>query len=181
MVTTASKETKSKTLTVTTKPNSSKSNDTKSNGIKKNEEATALLKADHKLVDSLFKEFEITNSDKKKKQLVDQICKELTIHAQIEEEVFYPAVQKALKDHEMVPEAIVEHASLKELIASVKGVEPDGDMYDARVKVMSEYVKHHVKEEEKEMFPEAKDADLDMIELGAKMLERKQQLSQDYV
>lgn len=147
----------------------------------KNEEATALLKADHKLVDALFKEFEATNSDKKKKQLVDQICKELTIHAQIEEEVFYPAVQKALKDHELVPEAIVEHATLKDLIAAVKGVEPDGDMYDAKVKVMSEYVKHHVKEEEKEMFPEAKDTNLDMVELGEKMLQRKQELSRDYV
>jgi len=132
------------------------------------------------LVDGLFKEYEATNSDKKKKQLVDQICKELTIHAQIEEEVFYPAVQKALKDHELVPEAIVEHGSLKELIAAVKGVDPDGDMYDAKVKVMSEYVKHHVKEEEKEMFPEAKGTNLDMVELGARMLERKQQLSQEY-
>lgn len=154
----------------TTKANSSKS-----------EEATALLKADHKLVDALFKEFEATNSDKKKKQIVEQICKELTIHAQIEEEVFYPAVQKALKDHELVPEAIVEHATLKDLIAAVKGVEPDGDMYDAKVKVMSEYVKHHVKEEEKEMFPEAKDTNLDMVELGEKMLQRKQELSRDYV
>ena len=158
--------------------------DTKSKTLKldpnKKQEATALLKADHKLVDGLFKEYEATNSDKKKKQLVDQICKELTIHAQIEEEVFYPAVQKALKDHELVPEAIVEHGSLKELIAAVKGVEPDGDMYDAKVKVMSEYVKHHVKEEEKEMFPEAKGTNLDMVELGARMLERKQQLSQEY-
>ena len=147
----------------------------------KSEEATALLKADHKLVDSLFKEFEATKSDKKKKQLVDQICKELTIHAQVEEEIFYPAVQKALKDHELVPEAIVEHSSLKELIAAVKGVEPDGDMYDAKVKVMSEYVKHHVKEEEKEMFPEAKDTSLDMFELGAKIVLRKEELSQAYV
>lgn len=168
---TASKDVKNKTLTVSAKKNVAK----------KNEEATALLKADHKLVDSLFKEFEITSSDKKKKQLVDEICKELTIHAQIEEEIFYPEVQKALKDHEMVPEAIVEHASLRELIAAVKGVEPDGDMYDAKVKVMSEYVKHHVKEEEKEMFPEAKDTNLDMVELGERMLKRKQELSQKYV
>lgn len=143
-------------------------------------DATAILKADHKLVDGLFKEFEATKSDKKKKQIVDQICKELTIHAQVEEEIFYPAVQKALKDHELVPEAIVEHASLKELIAKVKGVEPGGDMYDANVKVMGEYVKHHVKEEEKEMFPEAKETKLDMVELGTKMLERKQQLSEEY-
>lgn len=164
MLTTDSKQIKGKTLKVNANKN----------------EATAILKADHKLVDGLFKEFEATKSDKKKKQIVDQICKELTIHAQVEEEIFYPAVQKALKDHELVPEAVVEHASLKELIAKVKGVEPDGDMYDANVKVMSEYVKHHVKEEEKEMFPEAKESKLDMVELGIKMLERKQQLSEEY-
>lgn len=147
----------------------------------KSNEAIALLKADHKVVEGLFRDFEITGSDKKKKQIVDEICKELTIHAQIEEEVFYPAVQKALKDHELVPEAIVEHASLKELIAAVKGIEPNGDMYDAKVKVMAQYVKHHVKEEEREMFPEAKESNLDMAELGARIIERKQQLAQEYV
>src|SRR5687768_1063507 len=120
------------------------------------QDATTLLKADHKLVDNLFKEFEATNSDKKKKEIVDKICKELTIHAQVEEEIFYPAVQKALNDHELVPEAYVEHGSLKVLIAGLKGFEPDGDIYDAKVKVLHEYVKHHVKEEEKEMFPEVK-------------------------
>lgn len=157
--------------------------ETKTNTLKaksNKNEATAILKADHKLVDNLFKEFEATNSGKKKKEIVDQICKELTIYAQVEEEIFYPAVQKALKDHELVPEALVEHTSLKELIAKVKDVEPGGDMYDANVKVMSEYVKHHVKEEETEMFPEAKETKLDMVELGAKMLERKEQLSQEY-
>ena len=108
-------------------------------------DATALLKADHKLVASLFADYESTNSNNKKKQLVEKICKELSIHAQVEEEIFYPAVQKALKDHELVPEAIVEHNTLKDLIAAVKGTEPNGDMYDAKIKVMSEYVKHHVK------------------------------------
>ena len=113
--------------------------------------------------------------------MVEQICKELSIHAQVEEEIFYPAVQKALKDHEIVPEAIVEHSTLKDLIAAVKGVEPDGDMYDAKIKVMSEYVKHHVKEEENEMFVEAKSTSLDMVQLGTLMNERKTQLANDYV
>lgn len=143
-------------------------------------DATSLLKADHKLVDKLFLEYESTNSNSKKKLIVEEICRELTIHAQVEEEIFYPAVQKALKDHELVPEATVEHSTLKDLIAQVKDVEPDGDMYDAKIKVLSEYVKHHVKEEESEMFPEAKSTKLDMNELGALMAERKQQLSANY-
>lgn len=159
-----------------TKP--TKTDKTTGNGYK---DATALLKADHKLVASLFADFEMTNSNNKKKQLVEQICKELSIHAQVEEEIFYPAVQKALKDHELVPEATVEHATLKDLIAQVKGVEPDGDMYDAKIKVLSEYVKHHVKEEESEMFPEAKSTQLDLVELGALMTERKGQLASEYV
>ena len=145
------------------------------------QDATSLLKADHKLVNSLFADYEATTSSNKKKQLVDQICKELSIHAQVEEEIFYPAVQKALQDHELVPEAIVEHSTLKDLIAAVKGLKPDGDMYDAKIKVMSEYVKHHVKEEENEMFPEAKSTDLDLVKLGAQMSERKMQLSNEYV
>lgn len=158
--------------------NSVSSSNSSSNG---KQEATALLKADHKLVAQLFDDYEQTNSKSQKKQLVDQICKELSIHAQVEEEIFYPAVQKALKDHELVPEAIVEHSTLKDLIAAVKGVEPDGEMYDAKIKVMSEYVKHHVKEEENEMFVEAKSTNLDMVQLGALMGERKTQLANEYV
>lgn len=147
----------------------------------KTRDATALLKANHQLVASLFADYEITNSTNKKKQLVEQICKELSIHAQVEEEIFYPAVQKALKDHELVPEATVEHATLKDLIAQVKDIEPDGDMYDAKIKVLSEYVKHHVKEEESEMFPEAKSTKLNLMELGAQITQRKAELASEYV
>jgi len=156
-----------------------KSKDT-STSKSKNQDATSILKADHKLVDTLFKEFEEAKSNKRKKELVDEICKELTIHAQVEEEIFYPAVKTALRDHELVPEAIVEHGTLKDLIAAVKGKEPDGDMYDAKVKVMSEYVKHHVKEEEQEMFPEAKGTKLNLVDLGDQMLKRKDQLAKEY-
>ncbi len=138
--------------------------------------ATAMLKADHKLVSGLFEEFENTKSDARKTSIVEQICKELTIHAQIEEEIFYPAVKAALKDHELVPEATVEHASVKDLIAAVQGKAPYGEMYDAKVKVMSEFVKHHVKEEEKEMFVKARETKLDMEALGAKMASRKEEL-----
>ena len=146
----------------------------------KTQDATSLLKADHKLVEALFAEYKGTNSTAKKKLIVAQLCKELTIHAQIEEEIFYPAVQQALKDHELVPEAIVEHQTLKDLIAEVEGVEPDGDMYDAKIQVLSEYVKHHVKEEESEMFPEAKGTKLNLGELGILMTERKEELSSHY-
>jgi hemerythrin-like domain-containing protein len=107
---------------------------------------------------------------------VAQICQELTVHAQIEEEIFYPEVKAALKDKELVPEATVEHATLKDLIAQVEGVEPDGEMYDAKVRVMGEYVKHHVKEEQNEMFPKAKGTKLDMLALGERLLARKQEL-----
>ena len=135
-----------------------------------------MLRADHKNVSALFEQFEKSRSPAKKKSLVQQICLELTVHAQIEEEIFYPAVQQALRDKELVPEARVEHASLKALIAQVEGVEPEGEMYDARVKVMSEYVKHHVKEEQNEMFPKVKTSRLDLAALGAQMDARKQEL-----
>jgi len=142
----------------------------------KPQDAIALLRADHKLVSTLFDEYESARSTNKKKELVTKICTELTVHAQVEEEIFYPAVKLALKDKELIPEATVEHATLKDLIAQVEGVEPDGEMFDAKIKVMSEYVKHHVKEEQNEIFPKAKATKLDMLELGEKIAQRKKEL-----
>ena len=139
-------------------------------------DATTLLRADHKLVSGLFDDFEKARTPAKKKAIVSQICMELTVHTQIEDEIFYPAFKAALKDHELVPEATVEHSSVKDLIAQVEGVEPDGEMYDAKVKVMGEFVKHHVKEEQNEMFPKVKKSKLDLHELGRQMLARKQEL-----
>ena len=139
-------------------------------------DAIAMLVADHKKVSALFEEFESSRSTSKKKNLVSQICEELTVHTTLEEEVFYPAVKAALKDKELVPEATVEHAIVKDLIAQVKDVEPDGEMYDAKVKVMSEFVKHHVKEEQNEMFPKAKKTRLDMVALRDQMMARKEEL-----
>jgi len=158
----------------TAKPTGAKT--AKPNGAQKSPEATALLRADHKHVAALFAEYEATKSVAKKKKLVAEICTELSVHAQVEEEIFYPAVQKASKDHELVPEAIVEHASLKDLIAQVEGKEPVGEMFDAKITVLSEYVKHHVKEEQNEMFPKAKATSLDMNALGAQMAARKLEL-----
>ena len=142
----------------------------------KAQDATALLRADHKLVAGLFSDYEKATSTSKKKALVTQICDELSVHAQIEEEIFYPAFKKALKDTELVPEATVEHATLTYLIEQIKDVKPDGDLFDAKVKVLSEYVKHHVKEEQNEMFPKAKASKLDLKELGAQLAKRKAQL-----
>lgn len=139
-------------------------------------DAIALLRADHKRVSDLYEQYEKTRSAAKKKTLVATICQELTVHAQVEEEIFYPAVKAALRDKEMVPEAQVEHATLKELIAQVKDKEPDGEMFDAKIKVMSEYTKHHVKEEQNEMFPKARATKLDMKELGARIAARKEEL-----
>jgi hemerythrin superfamily protein len=139
-------------------------------------DAIALLRADHKTVSGLFAAYEKSRSASKKRLLVAQICAELTAHARIEEEIFYPAVKQALKDKELVPEATVEHATLKSLIAQVEGVEPDGEMFDAKIKVMSEYVKHHVKEEQNEMFPKVKASKLDLAALGAQMEGRKQEI-----
>ena len=144
--------------------------------LPKAQDATMLLRADHKLVSGLFAEYEQTNSTAKKKKLVAQICKELSVHAQVEEEIFYPAVKQALKDKELIPEAIVEQATMKTLIAQVEGIEPDGEMYDAKIKVLSEYVKHHVKEEHSEMFPKAKASSIDLLALGAQLAARKAEL-----
>jgi hemerythrin-like domain-containing protein len=140
------------------------------------QDATALLRADHKHVSGLFAEYKKARSSENKKDIVAKICKELTVHAQIEEEIFYPAVQQALKDKTLVPEATVEHATLKALVAQVEGAEPDSEMFDAKIEVMSEYVQHHVKEEQNEMFPKAKASKMDLMELGEQLAERKAEL-----
>jgi hemerythrin superfamily protein len=143
----------------------------------KAKEATTLLREDHKRVSDLFEQYEKSRSADRKKALVAEICQELTVHAQVEEEIFYPAVKEALHDDELVPEATVEHESLKNLIAQVEGREPDGEMFEAKMKVLSEYVKHHVKEEHTEMFPKARSSKLDLKELGMRIAERKAELT----
>lgn len=153
---------------------------TAKSGSTKAQDATALLRADHKHVSDLFGQFEKARSAKRKQDLVAEICIELTVHAQIEEEIFYPAVKRALKDKELVPEATVEHATMKSLIAQIEGEPADGEMYDAKVKVLSEYVKHHVKEEQNEMFPKVRNTSLDLRELGAQLAARKEELLASY-
>lgn len=142
----------------------------------KAQDATTLLRADHKAVAQLFEQYESARSSSKKKALVAQICAELTVHAQIEEEIFYPQVKAALNDTELVPEAVVEHATLKDLIAQLEDGEPDNEIYDAKVKVLSEYVKHHVREEQNEIFPKVKESKLDLYALGEQLMQRKEEL-----
>lgn len=142
--------------------------------------AIALLKADHRTVEDLFEEYEHARQRNRKQALVNQICTELTIHAQLEEEAFYPEAQKALRDEkDLVNEAIVEHASLKWLISQIQGMEADSELYEAEVKVLKEYVQHHVKEEEKEMFPKLRKTDLDLEALGQTLFETKQRLQRE--
>jgi hemerythrin superfamily protein len=140
------------------------------------QDAIQILRADHLLVSRLFAEYQNARAISRKKALVAQICTELTVHAQGEEEIFYPAVKTALRDKVLVPEATVEHATLKDLISQIEGHEPEGEMFNAKMQVLSEYVKHHVKEEQGEMFPKAKSSKLDLAELGTRILARKAEL-----
>jgi hemerythrin superfamily protein len=136
-------------------------------------DAIALLRADHRKVSTLFAEYARSDAPPRKKALVKEICTELSVHAQIEEELFYPAAKLAMGDHELIPEALVEHASLRALIAAVENTEPGGEDFEARMQVLGEYVTHHVREEQNEMFPKAKATSLDLTELGARLAERK--------
>jgi hypothetical protein len=141
-------------------------------------DAIALLKADHRKVEDLFAKFEAAHDSAKKRQLAKQICTELTVHTMIEEEIFYPACKGKIED-DMESEAYVEHDGAKVLIAEIEAGNPDDEFYDAKVKVLSEQIKHHVHEEEKRsegMFAQARAAGLDMDALGARLLARKQKL-----
>jgi hemerythrin superfamily protein len=158
---------------------SSKSSSSKSSAG--SEDAIKLLTADHKEVKALFKEYEKLvkdeAEDEEKQALAEQICMMLTVHATTEEELFYPAAREALgEDEDLVDEADVEHATAKELIAQIQGSSPDDPHYDAKVKVLGEYIDHHVKEEEGEMFPKVKKAGLDTAALGAEIALRKEEL-----
>lgn len=151
----------------------------------KKQDAISLLTADHKAVMNLFKQFEKAKDDEDEETcaaLVQEICHELTVHAAVEEEIFYPAVQAAIDD-DLMDEAEVEHACAKDLIAQLEEMEPGDPLYAAKVIVLGEYVKHHVGEEEGEMFKKvrqaAKEEALDLAALGAAIEERKQALQSE--
>jgi hemerythrin superfamily protein len=141
-------------------------------------DAVALLKADHRQVETWFSQFSKSKNAQKKQLLATQICDALIVHTTIEEEIFYPAFIEATGDKDMHHEAVVEHAGAKELIAQIQSMSPRDDYYDAKVTVLSEMIKHHVKEEEQPggMFAEAKKSDMDLQALGEQLLQRKQEL-----
>jgi len=148
----------------------------------KPEDAIKLLMTDHREVEGLFKKFESAKDDNSAKaDIVAQICEALSVHAEIEEEIFYPAAREALseKGEDLVDEAEVEHESIKSLVEWLEDAEPGDERYDAKVKVLTEYVKHHVKEEENELFPKVKKTDLDLDNLGGELFERKAELMGD--
>jgi len=145
-------------------------------------DAIALLKADHREVEELFEKFEKASGDGRKRKLAEQICMELTIHAQIEEEIFYPACEGKIEE-DLLKEAYVEHDGAKVLIAEIEAGGPDDEYYDAKVKVLSEQIEHHVEEEEKRMegmFSQARKAGLDMDALGDRLRARKEELMAQY-
>jgi len=144
-------------------------------------DATALLKADHRLVEGLFEQYEKAKGKAQKASLAQKICLELSVHTAVEEEVFYPSLRGEAKD-DTLDEAHVEHDGAKVLIAELMEGSPDDDFYDAKVKVLSEEIKHHVKEEEKPegLFAQAKKADVDLKRLGQEILVRKEALSKTF-
>jgi hemerythrin superfamily protein len=139
-------------------------------------DALALLRADHQTVQVLFDKFGKARGEDRKAGLAQQICSELKVHAQIEEEIFYPAVRGAIRDEDLLDEATVEHQSAKDLIAQIENADAGDDLFDAKVTVLGEYIKHHVKEEQNEMFPQVRKTKLDLRELGERLMARKEEL-----
>ena len=140
-------------------------------------DALELLEEDHRKVEELFDEYDEMEGDNKRRgELADEICRELTVHAQIEEEIFYPRARAATKDDELIDEAIVEHGSVKHLIEEIEEMEPGEDLFDARIRVLEEMVKRHIQEEEEELFPELTSAGMDVEAVGQELARRKQEL-----
>ncbi|MBD9663108.1 hemerythrin domain-containing protein [Variovorax sp. VRV01] len=149
-------------------------------------DACSLLDTDHRNVKKMFKEYEeLTHSraadvQQKKRELANQICTELTVHAQIEEEIFYPAVREAISETDLLDEAEVEHASAKELIAQIEAATEVDDKFDAKVIVLGEYIDHHVKEERNEIFVKARAArGLDLMAMREQLAARKEELMEE--
>lgn len=143
-------------------------------------DAVDLLADDHLAVDKLFKQYEkLAKKDApaaQRQALAEKICAMLKVHTQIEEEIFYPAARQARIDSDLMDEANVEHASAKELIGQIEGSKPGADYYDAKVKVLGDYVGHHVIEEHTEMFPKCRRSTMDLVRLGVQMAARKKEL-----
>jgi hemerythrin HHE cation binding domain-containing protein len=148
----------------------------------KSKDAVALLKQDHRTVEDMFAKFEKTSGERRKQTLAEEICLELSVHAQIEEEIFYPACEGKVDD-DLLKESYVEHDGAKVLIAEIMSGGPSDEFYDAKVKVLQEEIEHHVEEEEKRMeglFAQARKAGLDMEALGEELAARKSELTEQF-
>ena len=146
----------------------------------KSQDAIALLKEDHRVVEKLFKEFEEAKGEGRKQKLAQRICLELTIHTKIEEEIFYPACEGKIEE-DMLKEAYVEHDAAKVLMAQIEAGDGERDeFFDAKVQVLSEEIEHHVEEEEKELFPEVRKADIDLNAIGEQLAARKRELQKEF-
>jgi hemerythrin superfamily protein len=149
----------------------------------KSKDAIALLKQDHRTVEDLFAQFQKASGEGRKQKLAAQICMEISIHATIEEEIFYPACEGKV-DEDLLKESYVEHDAAKLLIAEIEaGTEQSDDFFDSKVKVLQEEIEHHVEEEEKRMeglFAQARKAGLDMDALGQQLAQRKLELTESY-
>lgn len=146
-------------------------------------DAIKLLTTDHREVKALFQQYQALvdheAEDEEKQPIAQQICMLLTVHAQIEEEIFYPAARQAQVDDDLLDEAEVEHSSAKDLIAQIQGMDPDEELYDAKVTVLGEFIDHHVQEEEGEMFPKCRKAKMDLAGLAGALAGRKTELMGD--
>jgi hemerythrin superfamily protein len=141
-------------------------------------DAITLLKEDHRKVEGLFAQFESAEDKRSKGTIARQICTELDLHAKIEEAVFYPAAKREAEEAEdAVNEGIVEHEGIKRLVGEIQGMSPGDELFEAKVSVLIEYVKHHVKEEENEMFPKIRDSDLDLVALREELEAAKERMA----
>jgi hemerythrin superfamily protein len=139
--------------------------------------AIELLKQDHREVESQFGEYEEAESNEERAELSAKICLALTVHAQIEEEIFYPRAREAIEDSELLDEAVAEHAGAKRLIAEIQSMEVGDELYDEKVTELAQQIEHHVKEEEEELFPEVENSKMDLEAVGRKLAERKRELT----
>lgn len=139
-------------------------------------EAIAFLMRQHREVEAYFDRYQHTEADDEKLELVDKICLALAVHAKIEEELFYPPAEEKIEEPDLVDEAWVEHATAKDLIAQLEGMKVGDPYYDAKVKVLGEYIAHHVKEEETELFPQTARTDIDLKTMGKQLEARSEEL-----
>jgi hemerythrin superfamily protein len=144
-------------------------------------DAITLLKEDHRQVEEWFEEYEDLENEVEKGELAAKICQALKAHTQIEEEIFYPAARKATGDNDLLDVAVVEHAGAKHLIGEIEAMESGEDLYDAKIRVLSEQIKHHVKEEEEELFPEVEKSKMDTAAVGKQLADRKAELMAEAV